>query len=118
MVYEQLMDNVKNNFRFINPPGFDIHDIYVDGMYYPNILRVDKQTYAEYWPLCLWKAHLWITYAVTINAEPVCPLLSNCTEIPLVALARFSDVIVKFEHMWDLPVNGMLLRFYRYAGAI
>ncbi|KAG9559195.1 hypothetical protein KCU71_g10063, partial [Aureobasidium melanogenum] len=43
MIYEELMDNKKNNIKFIQPKGFEVGDVYLDNMHYPHLLKVNKQ---------------------------------------------------------------------------
>jgi hypothetical protein len=62
MVYEELMDNKKNNIKFTAPRNLDVSQVYLHNMYYPSLLQISKQVHEEYWPLCLRTSMLWIEY--------------------------------------------------------
>ncbi|KAG2167914.1 hypothetical protein VTO58DRAFT_105526 [Aureobasidium pullulans] len=64
MVYEELMDNTKNDLKYVQPRGFEVESVYIDELHYPSILRVCKMMNREYWSLCLRGASLWITYSL------------------------------------------------------
>ncbi|KAH0268645.1 hypothetical protein KCU91_g9264, partial [Aureobasidium melanogenum] len=95
MIYEELMDNKKNNIKFIQPKGFEIRD--------------------EYWPLCLHKSVLWINYGCqerlswedeaddSDEEETALPLLSQWLHLPDTVLAKLTDVVYKFQAHWRLP---------------
>ncbi|THX69301.1 hypothetical protein D6D08_06049 [Aureobasidium pullulans] len=64
MVYEELMDNTKNDLKYVQPRGFEVESVYIDELHYPSMLRVCKMMNQEYWSLCLRGASLWITYSL------------------------------------------------------
>jgi len=64
MVYEELMDNTKNDLKYVQPRGFEVESVYIDELHYPSMLRVCKMMNREYWSLCLRGASLWITYSL------------------------------------------------------
>ena len=64
MVYEELMDNTKNDLKYVQPRGFEVESVYIDELHYPSMLRVCKMMNQEYWNLCLRGASLWITYSL------------------------------------------------------
>ncbi|THV95790.1 hypothetical protein D6C89_09751 [Aureobasidium pullulans] len=64
MIYEELMDNTKNDLKFTQPRGFEVESVYIDELHYPSMLRVCKMMNQEYWNLCLRGASLWITYSL------------------------------------------------------
>ncbi|THY28271.1 hypothetical protein D6D01_03940 [Aureobasidium pullulans] len=64
MIYEELMDNTKNDLKFTQPRGFEVESVYIDELHYPSMLRVCKMMNQEYWSLCLRGASLWITYGL------------------------------------------------------
>lgn len=115
MVYEELMDNRKNNIKFTQPKGFEVDDVYLDDMYYPNVLKVNKLVRDEYWPLCLRTATLWINYGWdefsnwqdetddSDQDETALPLLSQWLHLPGAVLAKLTDVVYKFQAHWELP---------------
>lgn len=117
MIYEELMDNKKNDIKFTPPKGYEIEDVYLDNMYYPNLLQVNKQVRDEYWPLCLRKAILWINYGCEERyswedeaddsdeeeTETGLPLLSQWLRLPDTILAKLTDVCWKFQAHWKLP---------------
>ncbi|CAD0017344.1 unnamed protein product, partial [Aureobasidium pullulans] len=53
MVYEELMDNTKNDLKYVQPRGFEVKSVYIDELHYPSMLRVCKMMNREYWSLCL-----------------------------------------------------------------
>ncbi|KAH0350187.1 hypothetical protein KCU81_g2793, partial [Aureobasidium melanogenum] len=115
MIYEELMDNRKNNIQFTQPKGFEVEDVYLDNMYHPNLLKVNKQIREEYWPLCLRKSVLWINYGCeerfgaeeeaddSDEEEKALPLLSQWLHLPNTVLAKMTDVVYKFQTHWRLP---------------
>lgn len=115
MVYEELMDNKKNDIKFTSPTGFEIEDVYLDNMHYPDLLQVNKQVREEYWPLCLRKAVLCINYACEERyswedesddgdeEKTGLPLLSQWLRLPDTVLAKLTDVCWKFQAHWKLP---------------
>lgn len=117
MVYEELMDNPKNDIKFTAPRNLDIDLVYLDGMFYPNLLQVSKQVRDEYWPLCLRKSVLCIYYTSRYpdtpsdeeseenneENEPTIPLLSEWLRLPIKVLVRITEVMFKFTAMWTLP---------------
>lgn len=64
MIYEELMDNTKNDLKFTQPRGFEVESVYIDELHYPSMLRVCRMMNREYWSLCLRGASLWITYSL------------------------------------------------------
>ncbi|TIA18880.1 hypothetical protein D6C81_04906 [Aureobasidium pullulans] len=64
MIYEELMDNTKNDLKYVQPRGFEVESVYIDELHYPSMLRVCKMMNREYWSLCLRGASLWITYSL------------------------------------------------------
>ena len=64
MIYEELMDNTKNDLKYVQPRGFEVESVYIDELHYPSILRVCKMMNREYWSLCLRGVSLWITYSL------------------------------------------------------
>ncbi|CAC9892913.1 unnamed protein product [Aureobasidium pullulans] len=64
MIYEELMDNTKNDLKYVQPRGFEVESVYIDELHYPSMLRVCKMMNQEYWSLCLRGASLWITYSL------------------------------------------------------
>jgi hypothetical protein len=118
MVFDELMDNKKNDIKFTAPRNLEIDFLYLDGMYYPNLLQASKQVHDEYWPLCLRQSVLWIHYT---HAGPTAsnqqnsqelkvaiPLLSKWIKMPVKILVRIREVVFKFEAMWTLPAFGKL----------
>ncbi|CAD0095444.1 unnamed protein product [Aureobasidium vineae] len=113
MVYEELMNNEANSIKFTPPKGFDIEYVYLDGMYYPNLLQVNKLVHDEYWSLCLRKSILWITYNCSdpntsdediSEADDVgFPRLSEWLKIPTKVLVRITEVVFRFGAMFLLP---------------
>ncbi|KAG9964077.1 hypothetical protein KCU61_g3107, partial [Aureobasidium melanogenum] len=115
MIYEELMDNKKNNIKFIQPKGFEVGDVYLDNMHYPHLLKVNKQIRDEYWPLCLHKSVLWINYGCqerlswedeaddSDEEETALPLFSQWLHLPDTVLAKLTDVVYKFQAHWRLP---------------
>lgn len=115
MVYEELMDNEKNSVKFAQPKGFEVEDVCLDNMHYPNLLKANKLVRDEYWPLCLRKAVLWITYGCAERSswedeaddseegETGLPLLSQWLSLPDTILAKLTDVVYKFQARWELP---------------
>ncbi|KAH0372202.1 hypothetical protein KCU65_g1371, partial [Aureobasidium melanogenum] len=115
MVYEELMDNKKNDVKFTSPKGFEMSQIYIDDMYYPNLLSVNKLIREEYWPLCLREATLWISYGCpeltdheseeddSDEEDPELPLLSEWLDLPTKVLSKLTEVVFKFEAQWEFP---------------
>ncbi|KAH0402389.1 hypothetical protein KCU89_g3193, partial [Aureobasidium melanogenum] len=113
MVYEELMDNKKNQIKFTSPEGFEVDDVHLDGMYHPNLLRVSKLVHDEYWSLCLRESVLWINYSCgepSSSGEEIDQVettsigeLSDWTDLPIKVLVRITEVVFKFEAMFELP---------------
>jgi hypothetical protein len=115
MIYEELMDNRKNNVRFTAPAHLDVDQVYIDDMFYPNLLRVSKLVRKEYWPLCLRESSLWVTYEIADDLpdeqsgegnERGMPYLSDWLEIPTEVLDRITEVIFKFTAEYVFPKVG------------
>ncbi|KEQ81814.1 hypothetical protein M438DRAFT_383183 [Aureobasidium pullulans EXF-150] len=118
MIYEELMDNTKNDLKYVQPRGFEVESVYIDELHYPSMLRVCKMMNQEYWNLCLRGASLWITYSLPdplssdgedsedegLDDDDEIPLLSTWVKIPKEALAKLGDVVFKFEARWNLPL--------------
>ncbi|KAK6000408.1 hypothetical protein QM012_003654 [Aureobasidium pullulans] len=109
------MDNKKNDIKFTQPKGLNVVEVYLDDMYYPNVLKVSKLVRDEYWPLCLRKSVLWINYGCqerfsweersddSDEEETGFPLLSQWLCLPDTVLAKLTDVVYKFRADWKLP---------------
>jgi hypothetical protein len=115
MIFEELMDNDKNDIKFTAPHNLYVEYVYFDRMYYPSLLLVSKLFREEYWSLCLHKSVLWIFYSCDepFHEEeddeqdgPTIPFLSEWVEIPDKVLDRVTEVIFKFKADWMLPHIG------------
>jgi hypothetical protein len=116
MVFEELMDNTKHKIKSAKLHNLVLEHVWLDKMYYPEILQVSKLVHDEYWPLCLRESTLWIIYSCEYPALPdeenseeeesAIPLLSQWLEIPLKVLARVTEIMFKFQADWIIPDVG------------
>lgn len=115
MIYEELMDSKKCHIKYTAPHHLDIEQIYIDDMYYTEILQVNKLVRDEYWPLCLRNSVLWISYTfgdIPSNEESgggerqTIPSLSDWLQIPTEVLDKVTEVIFRFQTEFELPDIG------------
>jgi hypothetical protein len=113
MVYEELMDNPKNDIKFTAPSNLEVYDVHLDGMFYPSLMLVSKLFTDKYCEPCLRQSTLWISYACAEfvpserenneEEQRSIPSLSDWLTMPIEALDRVTEVVFKFEAWWMLP---------------
>lgn len=115
MIYEELMDNQKSSIKFTQPKGFEVENVGLYDMHYPNLLKVNKLVRGDYWPLCLRKSAVVICYGCDERLswedetddgdeeETALPLLSQWLHLPPTVLAKLTNVVYKFQAYRKLP---------------